>query len=208
MKRNSYLYKEYVFSLDTSDRVKTNKQTKNKNLVPMEVTFYLKEKANIWWYQVYSDNLKRCTDIKKCWCDICDEGASFYIGKIKKSPSKKAIYSWVLTYKKGWAHIDLEEFVSGRRENKLLICELNFLSSREKKLQLYLYNLLPIIFLASLALPLDFWFIFLISPIMFVYLFLISRSGKQYEWSWLNMSGVLKKKSRGKRLVGKMDVNN
>lgn len=47
MKRNSYLYKEYVFSLDTSDRVKTNKQTKNKNLVPMEVTFYLKEKANI-----------------------------------------------------------------------------------------------------------------------------------------------------------------
>ena len=26
MKRNSYLYKEYVFSLDTSDRVKTNKK--------------------------------------------------------------------------------------------------------------------------------------------------------------------------------------
>lgn len=45
MKRNSYLYKEYVFSLDTSDR--EFKKKKHKNLVPIEVTFYLKEKANI-----------------------------------------------------------------------------------------------------------------------------------------------------------------
>lgn len=174
----------------------------------MEVTFYLKEKANIWWYQVYSDNLKWCTDIKKCWCDISDEEVSFYIGKIKKSSSKKAIYSWVLTYKKGLSTLWFRRICIKQKGEQVINLWIKFCFLWREKASAVSLQFASHYISGFFSSTPDLWFIFLISPIMFVYLFLISRSGKQYEWSWLNMSGVLKKKSRGKRLVGKMDVNN